>query len=108
MSTISTEFIKWPKKFTGYEHKMFVGGMNLETQFNDNIENVLIIPGPYSERAAFSVQDVGMNAIMMNESFYYPDTLENVKPEDYNLDIFHHIIPPKGFNKTIFITIKLL
>jgi hypothetical protein len=76
-------------------HKVAVSGLNFETDFNDEIDKVLIIPGPFSQRAYESSISVGMNPVIL-DSFYYPDRVVYKELADYYSKTFSRIEKPKS------------
>lgn len=74
-----------------------VDGLNLPLVIDDIIETVLIIAGPYVERAKQSVENLGYKAVII-PSFYYPDKfVPNITIDDYYSNAFSHVETPKDF-----------
>jgi hypothetical protein len=74
-----------------------VKGLNLPLVVEDIIDTVLIISGPYMERAKQSVENLGYKPVIVS-SFYYPDKfVPNISLEDYYSESFSCVEMPKGF-----------
>lgn len=93
---ITEKQLRWPKYRSSYRHRIYVHGMNMETEFNDNITKALIIPGPFQQNAEESCKKFNLKTEVL-DSFYYPDKVK-ANFENYKSDAFRVVETPKSLS----------